>query len=228
MDLSKIVEGILGRKLQAEEGIDELTIQKIEIKLGIHLPKVLKDFYAVVGNIPLFVEGHHCFLDLEELLIKDDKLIFLAENQQVLHWAVDLSDTKTIYQTPDAIQDTNLVWYEEAFDLERFLEMMLFVQCMYADEVYHTMLEGGYAHFAYLEAANLEDDTLSLLLANLEKHWQNAVRGNDISVFLYPESMLLYFIDEQDNLDKTSMIWLCTKDEQLFDRWVDSYGFMEL
>jgi len=228
MDLKKVVEGILGRNLLVKEGIDELAIQKIELKLGIQLPKVLKDFYALIGNIPLFVEGHHYFLDLEELLVKDEKLVFLAENQQMLHWAVDLSGTTTVYQTTDTIQGTDLIWYEEAFDLERFLEMMLYVQCMYADEVYHTTLEGGYTYFAYLEAANLEDDTLSLLLANLEKQWQNVVKGNDVSVFLYATSMLLYFINDEEILDKTSLIWLCTKDQRLFDRWIDTYGFMEL
>ncbi|OJJ20541.1 hypothetical protein BKI52_18985 [marine bacterium AO1-C] len=228
MDLKKVAEGILGRKLLAEEGLDDKVIHQVEEKLSVEFPQVLKDFYACVGELPLFTEGHHHFLDLEDLLIKDEKLIFLAENQEVIHWAVDLSDAKTVYQTADPIEESDLVWYEEAFDLTRFLEMMLYVQCIFADEVYHTMLNGGYTHFAYLEATNLDEKTLTLLSERLEQQWQNVVLGNDVAVFSYQKSMLLYFIDDEGNLDKTSMIWLCSKDEQLFDKWVDSFGFMEL
>lgn len=224
----KVAENILGRKLKIQEGIDHLQVQQVKAKLGEKLPKVLEEFYSYVGNISLFMEGNHRFFNVEELFIKDEKLVFLAENQQVLYWAVDLANQKTVYQTTSDIESEHFVWHKEEFELEQFLEMMLFVQCVCADEEYHRILEGGYTYFAYLEVKNAKEHTLTWLLDRLKEQWQNVVQGNDVAVFLYPKSMLIYFIDSAGNPDKTSMIWMCTKDQRLFDEWIDVYGFMEL
>lgn len=224
----RVAENILERELKRQEGIDDWQVQEVEVRLGQKLPAPVAEFYTSVGNISLFMNGHHHFFNLEELFIKNDKLVFLAENQRVLHWAVDLANQKTVYQTTSDIEAEHFVWHKEVFELEQFLEMMLFVQCVFADEEYHRRLEGGYTHFAYLEIANVKEYTLTWLLDRLKEQWQNVVKGNDVTVFVYPKSILLYFIDSAGNPDKTSMIWMCTKDQRLFDEWVDVYGFMEL
>ena len=228
MRLKEIAENILERKLQASEGLDYQLIQQVESKLGMRLPEVLRDFYAMVGNLPLFVDGHYHFRNIKDLKIKDQKLVFLGENQEVIHWGVDVSDTNTVYQTTQPIEGGQAIWHQESTDLDKFMEMMLYVQCVQADEALHHKIEGGYTYFGYLKVANEDDDTRALLLANLERYWQNVARGDGVRVFSRLKSILLHFVDRGGNLDLTSTMHLCTKDERLLDAWIDLYGFNEL
>ncbi len=69
---------------QPGDGWDEATVAAAEARLGVRLPKTLRNFYLAWGRradiIPL--------LDPDELLVRADTLILCVENQAIFYWGV--------------------------------------------------------------------------------------------------------------------------------------------
>lgn len=229
MSLQTVAENILGRKLHKEEGVDSMIIQQQAEACGVILPAPLQEFYTLLGRLPLFVDGYQHFFKVEQLLINDGKLVFLSENQWIVHWAVDIADGKTIYQTTDQDLKVPAIWYQEELELGDFLKMMLFFQCVMAGDALHNRTEGGYEFIASLEAEAYHKNAKAMhFITSVKQNFVSIVEGNGIAIFWQQSThtVLLYFTNVQGIPE--GMLLVCTKNETLFDQLIDVYGFTQL
>ncbi|MFD2562883.1 hypothetical protein [Aquimarina rubra] len=227
MNLKKTIEKIIGRTLFSEEGIQKASILEQEKRLNIKIPSVLKELYSTAGNNTLFSDGFHHLAEITELFIKDNKLVFLQENQSVLHWAVDLADSKTVYQTTDQSFDKDVEWYSEELHVDQFIETIIYLQCVMSDESFHNKAKSGFRYFASLDISEYHNNKKSKnFIDNLHNDFRQIVNGNGLSIYWNPETILLYFLDKENQI--SDMILTCTKNEDVFDSLIDEYGFWEL
>lgn len=225
MSIKTTVQTILGRNLLPQEGIDIDDIYKVEKTLNCKIPNTLVDYYTQIGKIELFTNGFNQFVAPEELLILDNKLVFLEENQGVLYWAIDL-DENTVYQTSDL--NVNTTWYKEDFKLPSFLEMMLYFQCLFADQSYHQKVQGGFDYFASL-AIDLKYKSnykAQDFIKKVTSEWNNVSSINHISIHQKNNHLLCYFLNQENKIHE--MILVCTKSETFLDKLIDEYQFGEL
>lgn len=226
MNFQTKAEEILGRNLKPSEGIEISQIQAQEKILNTRIPAELSSFYTTLGNSELFTDGFQHFAKIEELLIKDNKLIFLEENQSVVYWAVDLDDHKTIYQTTDQDFEEQVIWSKEEFELEKFLEMMLYFQCVMADESFHQQSKSGFVHYLSLdnEVYDLNTNTKDFI-DNLGENFKEVVKGNGLSIYWNTDSIITYFLDSEGNIN--DMVFACTKNEKFSIQLIEDYEFNE-
>ncbi|MCP4136517.1 MAG: SMI1/KNR4 family protein [bacterium] len=225
--VKETAEKILGRRIKNEEGISIAEIETVELELGLPIPPSLKEFYLRVGRIDLFTDGFEHFARPGELYIEDNKLIFLEENQSVLFWAVDIQNHEKVYQTSNLEETGKTEWYEEDLGLHKFIELMIYFQCVMGDESYHQKTSGGFEYCASLDIEEYEqNDTAKLFISNLSKEWEQTVKGSGISIFWKEGSILSYLLDEEGQL--TDMILFRTKNESYLDELINEYGFGEL
>ncbi len=227
MNLNVIAEKILGRNLLQEEGVKISLITEQEKKLEVIIPSVLRKFYSNLGNNILFTDGFQHFANIKELFINDNKLVFLQENQSVVYWAVDLTDLKTVYQTTCQDFDKSVEWFKEEFDLDLFIEMMLYYQCVMSDETTHNKAKSGFQFFTSLDIDEYNNNKKSKhFIDTLDKEYKRVVNGNGVSVFWNPETIIMCLLDKESQVSE--MILSCTKSESVLDELIDEYGFGEL
>lgn len=91
------------------------------------VPLVLRELYLVAGNHPLN-RAHHRLLRPDELKPNDGRVVFAEENQQVVVWAFETTDTAAdpmVWQgQPDPDDATGFVWYSEELTLSEFVISM--------------------------------------------------------------------------------------------------------
>jgi hypothetical protein len=80
---------ILGRPLNARDRVLESRLRRAEKRLSIALPPAVREFYSVAGAARE-VREHNRLLHPEELVIEQGCLVFMEENQAVVHWGVPL------------------------------------------------------------------------------------------------------------------------------------------
>lgn len=73
-------------------GVSEAELIRAEERLGIKLPKALREFYLLLGRRKDITSNQNCLLKPDQLLIDNDLLIFYVENQAVVRWGVRLPD----------------------------------------------------------------------------------------------------------------------------------------
>lgn len=78
----------LFRPWQPGDGYDEVTLEAMEERLGIHLPTLLKTFYRAWGRRKDLTQVKHFLLDPDELVSRADTLILWVENQGVCYWGI--------------------------------------------------------------------------------------------------------------------------------------------
>lgn len=223
----EIAQDILGRKIESHEGIQESILNDREIDLKIKIPPILREFYLTLGNNALFVDGFQHFAQTDELLVKDNKLVFLQENQTVVYWALDLEDGKSIYQTSDQNFEIEVNWFKEDFDLMQFLEMLLYFQCVMSDDGYHQQAISGFEYFASLDfELYKENPKAHYFIASLEAAATRVIKGGGFSIFWNPLSIIMCFTDDKNQVNES--ILSCSKDKAFFDQLVTDYNFQEL
>jgi len=228
MSLKTIAEKIVGRSLFSEEGIKKSGILEQEKLLNIKIPSALQELYLTVGNNALFTDGFHHFSEVTSLFVKDNKLVFLQENQSVVYWAVDLTDSKTVYQTTDQNFDQHVQWYSEELSLDQFIEMILYIQCVMSDESFHTKAKSGFQYFASLDISEYYNNEKSKnFIDNLNNDFREIVHdGSGLTIYWNPETILMYFLNRENKI--SDMILTCTKNEDVLDTLIDEYGFGQL
>ncbi|WP_338813535.1 hypothetical protein V9L05_19310 [Bernardetia sp. Wsw4-3y2] len=225
-----VAEEILGRTISTEEGIEISKIEAQEKNIEISIPSSLKEFYATLGNIPLFVDGYQHFATIEKLFVKDDKLVFLEEHQSVVYWAVDLKNDFTILQTTNQDFTKDIEWFEMDFELDTFLLMNLFFQCVMSDESYHIKAKGGFEYAASLDSEEYNRNKVSKnFIDTLSIHWEEVINQDNMTIYwnkkLNEESIIMYFSNSEN---KELEITACTKSEHFLDKLIDDYGFYQL
>jgi hypothetical protein len=230
IDFKAIAEEILGRTISSDEGIEVSKIETKEKKMGITLPDSLKEFYSILGNNILFVDGFQHFATIEELFIKDDKLVFQSENQSVMYWAIDLNNDFAIVETTNQDFDKPVEWFDVGFKLDEFLTMMLFYQCVMANDEYHKKSKSGYEYAASLDSEEYKSNKAAKnFIDNLNLSWEEITKKQDIAIYwnneINKESIIMLFFDEEKEIN---MITACTKSEFFLDKLIDEYGFGQL
>lgn len=190
-NLADFAADLLQRPLLPGDGLHMAAIEMVEKSPGISLPEPLKEFYRLVGSHPLFMHSFQHFSSPSELLLKDDKLIFLRENQDVCYWSVGINNSELpVYQTTDP--DSN-EWFEEEINLNDFLALMLYYQ--------------------YIHANNTRQQTISVthLTTGLEKQqflnerfpgFTKVASHNGLVIYDHPQKLLWYFTDEAGEISE--------------------------
>ena len=125
-DLYRRAYAILGRPLTPRDGNAEARIESAERRLGIRLPKALRDYYRVAGWERRINGIFDRLYATHELFVDADKLVFMEENQAVVLWATTAGPEPG--DDPPAYQGVNgepIEWYVEHERLSVFLGVML-------------------------------------------------------------------------------------------------------
>jgi hypothetical protein len=159
----------LARPLTAEDGDPESSISGAEIRLGLRLSAVLREYYLLAGRFDRFNLAHHRLLRPEKWFLDDGKLVFLEENQWVLFWSVEASlsadDDPPIYQGPN-IRGQPIEWYLEHGVCSEFLLVTLHLQAVW----------GGYE---FIGGSDITPDAVARFLTG----WTPAGRVNELLAF---------------------------------------------
>jgi hypothetical protein len=112
---------IYRRPLTAKDALSESRLQKAERRLGLQLPSAMRDFLGLAG---LAKENcaHNRLFRPEELCVEDGYLIFMEENQAVVHWGIPVGALKQA--DPEVWQRVNgdtAEWYSEEMPFSRFM-----------------------------------------------------------------------------------------------------------
>jgi len=112
-----------------EDGVSIEEVKLAEKSYGFRLPKILREFYLLVGNHQAINNSLNRLLSVDCLEIEDNKLLFYEDNQRSCYWAIDLSDTKEnnppVWVGQSIVGQEELEWYLEAENLLDFLLIML-------------------------------------------------------------------------------------------------------
>lgn len=183
---------LLGRDLVKEDGIREQIIRMTEERLGIRLPKALREFYALVGNLEMFFSSFQFFIDLDELEIRNGKMVFLVENQGVCYWALSQDDDwQRVYVRIDALDESE--WYKD-LRIDDFMYVIMFLQCSL----------GGYQYSGVVDVEDFEDrDDYALFLQEIVKDWEKVFDQSGFISYFKEQKIIWHFINRIGRKDDT-------------------------
>jgi len=122
---SKLIERHLGKLPRRTDGVPDAAIRRREKELGVKLPTSLRVYYRTAGKLTQQNKMHNILYDLHDLHVEDGFLIFMEENQAVVHWCFRLHDLDQI--DPEVWQRVNSEppeWYSEEIPFSTFLAKM--------------------------------------------------------------------------------------------------------
>ena len=144
--LASVLE-LLVCPLTAADGESEASILKAEVRLGVRLPAVLREYYLLAGRLDRFNRAHNRLLRPEEWTVDVGKLVFLEENQCVVFWGVEAVtspiDDPSVYHG-QKVRGRPTDWYLEHESCSEFLLVMLHLQAVW----------GGYEFLGGTEVAS--------------------------------------------------------------------------
>jgi hypothetical protein len=159
----------LARPLTPEDGEPEPSISAAEVRLGLRLPAVLREYYLLAGRFDQFNLAHNRLLRPEKWFVDNGKLVFLEENQRVVFWSVEASlspdDDPPTYQGPN-IRGQPIEWYLEHGVCSEFLLVTLHLQAVW----------GGYE---FIGGSDITPEALATFLTG----WTPAGRVNELLAF---------------------------------------------
>ena len=119
------------------DGVPEAEIAAAEDRLGLRLPTLLREFYALAGKREDINHSFEHLVPVEELETKGRMLVFYEENQDVTFWAVKSDDTAADPAVFRAFNEENLDWEPDSEHLSEFLVAMLALQGVNGGMAYH-------------------------------------------------------------------------------------------
>ena len=173
-DYSRLVARIMP-PLAPGDGLPEAEIAAAEARLGLRLPTILREFYALVGRRKDINTVHNRLVSLEELEVDQDRLVFYEENQAVFLWGVSIRDPEDA--NPAVFMAENqqeLAWEFDHDHLSEFLRAMVFWQAVNGGMAYSGI---GTATSDDLEA--ISDNWEVVDLGGDSTLWGNRVRMRD-------------------------------------------------
>ena len=117
----RALEAIIGRPLFRRDGESEAGLRGAERRLRVALPGAMREYYLLAGAARENRE-HNRLYRPSELVIEDEHLLFMEENQSVVHWGFPLSPEKGA--DPEVWQRTNgdtPEWYSEEMPFSVFI-----------------------------------------------------------------------------------------------------------
>ena len=112
------------------DGVPESEIAAAEARLGMNLPTLLQEFYALAGKREDINHSFEHLVSVEELELEGGMLVFYEENQDVTFWAVKSDDTAADPAVFRAFNEENLDWEPDSELLSEFLVAMLVLQAV--------------------------------------------------------------------------------------------------
>lgn len=126
---TRVFRGIFerfGYPLTARHAVAQPTLAVAEQRLGIRIPRVLRDYYLIAGRERRFGASLNRLLAPRDWEIDKNYLIFMDENQAVVRWGVSLRSHNV--EDPPVRQGVNgdiISWYPEHRRCSKFLAVML-------------------------------------------------------------------------------------------------------
>src|SRR5262249_14522109 len=109
----RVARAVLGRDPRRDEGTPAKRIHEAEKRLLIPLPAAVRQYYLVAGEADVN-RAHNIFLRPEDLRFEQGYLIFMEENQAVVHWGIARADLAqpdpTVWQR---VNSDPPEWYSE-------------------------------------------------------------------------------------------------------------------
>jgi hypothetical protein len=116
---------IVGYDLTEADGLPAEVIADAERRIGCAAPFALREFYRLAGNARRVIDNYDHFLLPNEWSCEVGKLVFFAENQGVVLYAVDTADLAV---NPPVLMANNrkpYEWHEVCRSCSEFLQVML-------------------------------------------------------------------------------------------------------
>ena len=127
----------LGYPLSTASALSPGAIGNAEQRLGVGVPRSLRDYYLIAGRERRFNTAHNRLLSPAQWVVDKKRLIFMEENQSVVWWGASVrtpnSDDPPISQ---GINDEPITWSPEHRRCSVFLAVMLHYQAV----------NGGFRH----------------------------------------------------------------------------------
>ncbi len=126
---NRMVLKLLGRRLKRGDGSSEREIREAEKRLKLRLPRAFRDYYRVAGNLAELNKQHNQLLDLSDLVVEENHLIFMHEDQGVVSWGISIEDISV--EDPAVWQRNNsepVEWHAEDMTVSEFIPAMLLWQ----------------------------------------------------------------------------------------------------
>jgi len=155
------------------DGVAEAEIAAAEARLGLKLPTILREFYALVGGREDINASADRLLPLDELEMEDQVLVFYEENQSVILWGLDLRSNHPDPPVLHAEHRSPLEWEPEHSHLSEFLTAMLFWQAVNGGMAYGGL--GTASSESMIKATDWE----AVDLGGDPERWGNCVRMRD-------------------------------------------------
>ena len=129
-----LVRRHLGRGPKAPDGIPEARLKACERRLGVPLPAAVRCYYRLAGRADRINNAHNRLLAPHQLRFEGAHLLFMEENQDVVHWGLPAKrlgdDDPPVYQRADA---EGARWYSERMRFSKFIVIMFDWQAGFAD-----------------------------------------------------------------------------------------------
>lgn len=187
-NIIQTAEQLLGRKLTANDGYTTDEIKQAENMLGLTMPEALKHFYLSVGKVEVLASSFQRFLPLDELQSDGEKIIFLAENQEVCIWATTIHDTTIWVKYSD-----DEGWITEPIGLMDFILLTMYYNCA----------QGGFEFSGIAE----NEEAYPAILEYVQKEWNKVVQYNALIIYAYQDNLIWYFY-KADNTPTDDGIFL--------------------
>jgi hypothetical protein len=117
-----ILKRVLERDLSAGDNTSEETLAQAESRLGLRLPMAFRECFLVAGNADDANRMHNVLFRPDEFVLEDGFLVFMEENQAVVHWGIPVDHLHE--PDPDVWQRVNglePVWYSEELPFSSFM-----------------------------------------------------------------------------------------------------------
>lgn len=202
--ISEIASRILGRSLNASDGVPARQIKEVEDRLGLTLPMSLRNFYRHVGSNPLFMTAFEQVIPIEDLAPEDGLLVFMEENQGAVSWALRFVDSHEEHPMVFQVDPVNCAEIHRELDIDAFLNLMLYYQAA----------QGGYTHVGWLYEWT---DTLR----EIEQGWEKVAEYNGLQLWFDDGKIIFRLGDTNDDFLTAS-----TRTSEGLAKLVEKYGFV--
>jgi hypothetical protein len=116
---------IIGYELTEADGLPEKVLTNAERRMGCLVPSALREFCRLAGNARQVIDHHDHFLPPEEWTFEGGKLVFMAENQAVVLYAVDAVAAAIDPPVSMATNREPYEWHEVCRSCSEFLQVMV-------------------------------------------------------------------------------------------------------
>lgn len=179
-----------------QSGASEEEVAECEKRLGISLPQELKALYLKAGKDETVMSSFNNFAKLDELFLKEDKLIFIEENQGSCYWAVALdTGEQQVYMHLEEAGE----WIPEKVNLSQFLSLLIYNQCIYI----------GYKHCGIINISGSD------LYNILESEWEKVVDYNGLHIY-WQENALIWSLEFGEEEDIENDIYFSTFSDEIY------------